>query len=75
MYKLEWTFHLYDIYYNEKETEKREAYYDTKLQLLGAYKEKKEATLTGVINYNTDFKMYKVTLEELDINSLVGLLD
>ena len=67
---LDYDFHLYTVNFEEKGVKRETLYFDRFEELLATYRKKKEALFYGCLNYNTNFKLYKGSCEEVDIKSL-----
>lgn len=71
---LEYDFHLYDIYFAEKEVIKKTCYFDKPEELIATFRKKKDALFANSINYNDNFKLYRAVCEEMDSNMIETLL-
>ena len=74
MYLLKWKMHVYTVHLEEKEIRPKEQYFDKFEDLLGCYREKKNALFCGLINYNTDFEVFTVEYTQQDIAKLDAYL-
>lgn len=74
VYVLEYKFHLYMAEYIEKEVQQRKQYFDKIEDLISEYRRLKNARLQGILEYNTDFKVYQGNMEEVDIKQIDKLM-
>lgn len=71
---LEYDFHLYTIYFVEKEVVKKTYYFDKLEELIATFRKKREALFAGCINYNDNFKIYKAVCEKMDSKVIETLM-
>lgn len=60
--------------YIEKEVQQRKQYFDKIEDLISEYRRLKNARLQGILEYNTDFKVYQGNMEEVDIKQIDKLM-
>lgn len=69
-YCLQYNFHVYTVTFELKSVETRYEFYEKFEDLLTDYRKKKTSLFAGIINYNSDFKVYTISLQEQDISKL-----
>lgn len=74
MYSIQYKMDILTINFEVIRTEERIKFFNTIEELIAEYRRLKESLFAGLVPYNHDFKLYKVALEELDINQINRLM-